>query len=108
MMNGMEAPKKRKPVEGAVDPILGEVGQHQDGEKLGRQRQRSEQGEVARGEQRVSKHPRGKQRRPAEGLYDQMAQQEMDFVSTVSSAVGAAADERMHPTVVEPAASERN
>src|SRR2546430_361920 len=53
MMDGVEAPEERKSVKGAVDPILGEVRQHQDRDELRRQRHRSKQGEVARGEQRV-------------------------------------------------------
>src|ERR1700704_5374698 len=80
MMDGVEAPEPRKPVKGAVDPILRKVRQDQHSQELGGERQGSEQGEVTPGKQRIPKDLRWKQRRPAEGLYQQVAQQEMNTV----------------------------
>src|SRR5438132_8260569 len=80
MMDGVEAPEEREPMKAAVDPVLGEIGQRQHREKLDRQRQRSEQREISRRDQRVSDQPGGKQRRPAERLHEQMADQEMSAV----------------------------
>src|SRR5207302_3922841 len=80
MMDSVEAPEEREPMKAAVDPVLGEIGQRQHREKLNRQRQRSEQREISRRDQRVSEQLGGKQRRPAEGLHEQVADQEMSAV----------------------------
>src|SRR5438132_9011899 len=80
MMDGVEAPEEREPMKGAVDPILGEIGQRQHGDELDQQWKRSEQGETSVGDQRVSYDPGWKQRRPAERLHEEMADQEVRAV----------------------------